>query len=80
MLRAYSWGLDVAGSLTATGGVGALLEITNFNSNYYLRPIPLVEIQALASQQVPEGVVGSDQLLQLAAGHRRDTDTEVMVA
>jgi RHS repeat-associated protein len=28
--RSYTWGLDLAGSLGATGGVGALLEITNY--------------------------------------------------
>ena len=28
--RSYTWGLDLAGSLSATGGVGALLEITNY--------------------------------------------------
>lgn len=33
LLRSYTWGLDLAGSLNATGGVGALLQITNFNSN-----------------------------------------------
>jgi len=29
--RSYSWGLDLTGSLTATAGVGALLEITNYS-------------------------------------------------
>jgi RHS repeat-associated protein len=29
MLRSYTWGLDLAGSLTATGGVGALVQITD---------------------------------------------------
>ncbi len=33
ILRSYSWGLDLAGSLDATGGVGALLEITNYAYN-----------------------------------------------
>jgi RHS repeat-associated protein len=31
IFRSYSWGLDLTGSLTSSGGVGALLEITNFN-------------------------------------------------
>jgi RHS repeat-associated protein len=30
--RSYTWGLDEAGSLTAAGGVGALLRITNYSS------------------------------------------------
>ena len=29
LLRSYTWGLDLAGSLTATGGVGALVQITD---------------------------------------------------
>jgi len=29
LYRTYTWGLDVAGSLSASGGVGALLDITN---------------------------------------------------
>jgi RHS repeat-associated protein len=29
LLKSYSWGLDLAGSLTATGGVGALVQITD---------------------------------------------------
>ena len=33
LTRGYTWGLDVAGSLDATGGVGALLDITNVNTN-----------------------------------------------
>jgi RHS repeat-associated protein len=39
LLRTYVWGLDLSGSLTASGGVGALLELTNVSgsstSNYY---------------------------------------------
>ena len=31
--RSYTWGLDMAGSLAATGGVGALLQVTNHNIN-----------------------------------------------
>jgi RHS repeat-associated protein len=33
MVRSYTWGLDLAGSLTATQGVGALLQITNYAVN-----------------------------------------------
>ena len=33
LTRGYTWGLDIAGSLDATGGVGALLDITNVNTN-----------------------------------------------
>lgn len=29
--RSYTWGLDLAGSLDATGGVGALLRVTNYS-------------------------------------------------
>jgi RHS repeat-associated protein len=29
LLRSYAWGLDIAGSFTASGGVGALLQITD---------------------------------------------------
>jgi RHS repeat-associated protein len=39
LLRTYTWGLDLAGSLHATGGVGALLQITNISgttaTDYY---------------------------------------------
>jgi RHS repeat-associated protein len=31
--RSYTWGLDLAGSLDASGGVGALLEITDHSAN-----------------------------------------------
>lgn len=34
LLRSYTWGLDLAGSLTATGGVGALLQITDGSATY----------------------------------------------
>ncbi|EIP98839.1 RHS repeat-associated core domain protein [Opitutaceae bacterium TAV1] len=38
-VRSYAWGLDLGGSLTATGGVGALLQITDHTSgiaqNYF---------------------------------------------
>ena len=30
LMRSYAWGLDVTGSLTASQGVGALLQITNY--------------------------------------------------
>lgn len=33
ILRSYTWGVDLAGSVNATGGVGALLQITNHNAN-----------------------------------------------
>lgn len=33
LTRGYTWGLDIAGSLDATGGVGALVELTNVNTN-----------------------------------------------
>lgn len=32
LLRSYAWGLDVTGDLKVSGGVGALLEVTNFVS------------------------------------------------
>jgi RHS repeat-associated protein len=32
LLHSYTWGLDLAGSLTATGGVGALLQLTDHTS------------------------------------------------
>jgi RHS repeat-associated protein len=37
LLRSYTWGLDLAGSFSATGGVGALLEITDHTAskNYF---------------------------------------------
>jgi RHS repeat-associated protein len=39
LLRSYTWGLDVTGSLTSSGGVGALLAITNVSggtaTNYF---------------------------------------------
>ncbi len=35
LLTAYTWGLDGAGSLTATAGVGALLMIQNGGNTYY---------------------------------------------
>jgi len=31
LVRSYTWGLDLAGSLAATGGVGALIQITDHN-------------------------------------------------
>lgn len=31
IVRSYTWGLDVDGQLTGTGGVGALLQISNFS-------------------------------------------------
>jgi len=31
--RSYTWGLDLAGSLTATGGVGALIQITDHGAS-----------------------------------------------
>ncbi|AHF90391.1 type IV secretion protein Rhs [Opitutaceae bacterium TAV5] len=38
-VRSYAWGLDLAGSLTATGGVGALLQMSDHTSgiaqNYF---------------------------------------------
>ena len=34
LLRSYTWGLDLAGSLTASGGVGALLQITEGTTSY----------------------------------------------
>jgi RHS repeat-associated protein len=33
ILRSYTWGLDMAGSLTATGGVGALVQLTDHTTN-----------------------------------------------
>jgi RHS repeat-associated protein len=33
LLKSYTWGLDLAGSLTATGGVGALVQITDHASS-----------------------------------------------
>jgi RHS repeat-associated protein len=33
ILRSYTWGLDATGTLDSAGGVGALLRITNHNSN-----------------------------------------------
>ena len=35
--RSYTWGLDLAGSFSATGGVGALLQVTDHtvNRNYF---------------------------------------------
>ena len=33
LIRSYTWGLDLAGSLTATGGVGALLQIYDHGSS-----------------------------------------------
>lgn len=32
LCHTYTWGLDITGNLNATGGVGALLEMTNFPS------------------------------------------------
>jgi RHS repeat-associated protein len=33
LLKSYTWGLDLAGSLSATGGVGALVQITDHASS-----------------------------------------------
>ena len=33
LLRSYTWGLDLVGSLGATGGVGALVQITDHTTN-----------------------------------------------
>ncbi|MGH7955528.1 MAG: RHS repeat-associated core domain-containing protein, partial [Opitutaceae bacterium] len=33
LLRSYTWGLDLAGSLTATGGVGALVQLTDHGTS-----------------------------------------------
>ncbi len=36
MYRSYSWGLDMMDSLTAAGGVGALLAVENYNGHCYI--------------------------------------------
>lgn len=33
MVRSYTWGLDLGGSLTASGGVGGLLSLTNYSGS-----------------------------------------------
>lgn len=33
IVRSYAWGLDTAGTLDATGGIGALVQITTYNSS-----------------------------------------------
>ncbi len=38
VVRSYTWGLDMAGSLTATGGVGALIQITDHTTSQSYLP------------------------------------------
>jgi RHS repeat-associated protein len=38
LVRTYTWGLDVAGSLTATGGAGGLLQIVDYPSGKTFLP------------------------------------------
>ncbi|QYM79271.1 hypothetical protein K0B96_01240 [Horticoccus luteus] len=37
IVRSYLWGLDIADSLSATGGVGALLQVTNHGASQRTR-------------------------------------------
>jgi RHS repeat-associated protein len=39
IVRSYTWGLDIAGSLTAAGGVGALLRIVDHAAGKTLLPV-----------------------------------------
>ena len=38
LIKSYTWGLDISGSLTSTGGVGALLQVFDHASGRYFWP------------------------------------------
>ncbi len=62
------------------GGVGQRERERRRLQHRIEKELALVDVEPLAAQQVAEGVVGSDQLDELAAAARRDADAEITIA